>query len=102
MQKGCAMKKLLIPLAVAGLLSAAGIAVSCDLDEKDASAEATPMVSKVVPVVTASKQVTTKTAAKAKAKPTTIACEPSTCDSVPPTSSGAKSAVVACEGQGCK
>ncbi len=61
------MSKLWIPLAVAGLFGTAGIALCCDLDEKDASAATAPMVSTPAPPVAAGKQSTIKTAAKAKA-----------------------------------
>ena len=71
------MNKLWMPLAVAGLFSTAGIALSCDLDQKDASAETTPMASQAAPVVVAGKQATNKTAAKAKAAaPTASVAKP--------------------------
>ncbi len=75
------MSKLWIPLAVAGLFGSAGIALCCDLDEKDASAATAPMVSKPAVPVAAGKQAPIKTAAKAKA--------------VAPSASAAKTDVVA-------
>jgi hypothetical protein len=94
------MKRLLIGLAVASLFSGAGIAVSCDLGQNDASNDGAPMASKAVPVVTASKQATTKGAGKA-AKAAVIACDGAGCNSVAPNASVAKPAVVACQGAGC-
>ena len=94
------MKKLLIGLATAGLFGSAGI-LACGLDDKDASVDATPMASKAAPAVTSSKQAMTKTAAKAKAKPAALACEPSSCNAATPSASSAESSVVACEGGGC-
>jgi hypothetical protein len=61
------MSKLGMALAAAGLFGTAGIALCCDLDDKDASAPSAPMVSKPAPAVAAGKPSTIKTAAKAKA-----------------------------------
>jgi hypothetical protein len=94
------MTRLLIGLAVASLFSSVGIAVACDLGQNDASNDAAPMASRAAPVVTASKQATTRTAAKT-AKAAAIACDGAGCNAVAPTASVAKPAVVACEGAGC-
>ena len=94
------MTRLLFGLAIAGLFGA-GSATACDLGQNDASNDAAPMASRGAPVVTASKQATTKTAAQATAKPAAIACDAAGCNSAPSTASVAKPAVVACEGAGC-
>jgi len=94
------MKKLSIGLAVAVLFGSAGV-VACGLDQKDASDDATPMASKASTAMTPTKQAAATSAAKVTQKPGVFACAGSNCESVPPTASVAKAAVVACKGGDC-
>lgn len=88
------MSKLWVPLAAAGLLCTAGIALCCDLDEKDASAATAPMASKATPAVVASKPSTIKATA-AKAQPVAPAASVAKPDAAP------KAEVSACSAAAC-
>ena len=46
-------KQRLIPLAIAGLFSGAGMVLACDYNQQDASTDATQMMSVGTPTVTA-------------------------------------------------
>jgi hypothetical protein len=81
------MKKRLIPLAIVGLFSGAGIVLACDYNQQDASTDATPMMSVGTPTVIATakpdstavagKKATAKTTKKTpvKVEPVTLAVQ---------------------------